>query len=214
MIPENIYSPQKDCCCGCVKKTIACLNENQLIQQLRQGEAPAFRLLVDTYRNRVYHTVLNILQDANDAEDAAQEVFIEVYESVNGFKEQSSLSTWIYRIAVHKALDKLRRKKARRRLHQWLPWWMPAEQNSHAEPFYHPGIELDKKEKAAVLFKAISTLPEKQQLAFTLIKIQGFSYAEVSNILQQGVKAIESLVSRAGKNLQERLQSYYDNDIK
>ena len=171
-------------------------------------------MLVEFYRNRVYNMVLNILQDAADAEDAAQETFIEVYESINRFREAASLSTWIYRIAVHKALDKLRRRKTRRRLQQWLPWWMPAEKQSAAATFYHPGIELDKKEKAAVLFKAIGTLPGKQQLAFTLIKIQGISYAEAADILQLGVKAIESLVSRANKNLQQKLQSYYDDNLK
>ncbi|MEO6613763.1 MAG: sigma-70 family RNA polymerase sigma factor [Chitinophagaceae bacterium] len=85
------------------------MNEQELIQQLRQGDEPAFRWLVENYRNRVFHTVLNILQDTKEAEDAAQDTFIQVFESVSRFKEESSLSTWIYRIAVRKALDKLRR---------------------------------------------------------------------------------------------------------
>jgi len=66
--------------------------------------------MVENYRNRVYSTVFNILQDREEAEDVAQETFIQVFESVNSFKEQSSLSTWIYRIAVRKALDKIRRR--------------------------------------------------------------------------------------------------------
>jgi RNA polymerase sigma factor (sigma-70 family) len=171
-------------------------------------------LLVETYRNRVYHTVLNIVQDATEADDAAQEVFIQLYESVGRFKEESSLSTWIYRIAVHKALDKLRRRKARRRLQQWLPGWMPDEKKSGKATFYHPGIALDKKETAAVLFKAIDALPEKQRVAFTLIKIQGLPYDEASAVLQQSIKSIESLISRAKENLQQQLRYYYENDIK
>jgi RNA polymerase sigma-70 factor (ECF subfamily) len=190
------------------------LNEKDLIQALQQAHEPAFRLLVERYRNRVYHTVLNIVQDADEADDAAQEVFILVFESIKGFNEQSSLSTWIYRIAVNRALDKLRRKKARRRLQQWLPWWMPDERKSGEAVFDHPGIALDKKEKAAVLFKAVSALPEKQRLAFTLIKMQGLSYIEAAAILQQNTKAIESLISRATKNLQVQLQIYYDVNIK
>jgi RNA polymerase sigma factor (sigma-70 family) len=196
------------------QKTKSSLNEKELIQQLQQGQEPAFRLLVETYRNRVYHTVLNILQDAAEADDAAQEVFIQVYESVGRFKEESSLSTWIYRIAVHKALDKLRRRKARRRLQQWLPWWMPDEKKSGNEAFYHPGIALDKKETAAALFKAIDSLPEKQRLAFTMVKIQGLPYIETSKILQQSIKSIESLISRAKESLQKKLQEYYDKNVK
>jgi RNA polymerase sigma-70 factor (ECF subfamily) len=123
------------------------LNEKELIEQLRQGKEPAFRWLVENYRNRVFHTVLNILQDTKEAEDAAQETFIKVFESIRSFKEESSLSTWIYRIAVHKALDKTRRRKTRQRLHQILPWWMPDEKKSSDALFQHPGIVAENKEK-------------------------------------------------------------------
>jgi RNA polymerase sigma-70 factor (ECF subfamily) len=123
------------------------LNEQELIQQLKQGHEPAFRWLVESYRNRVFHTALNILQDSGDAEDAAQETFIQVFESVASFKEESSLSTWIYRIAVRKALDKIRRRKTRQRLHTLLPWWMPDETKSRETLFHHPGIAAENKEK-------------------------------------------------------------------
>jgi len=185
------------------------LNERELIEQLRQGNEPAFRWLVENYRNRVFHTVLNILQDTDEAEDAAQETFIQVFESIRSFKEESSLSTWIYRIAVHKALDKLRRRKTRQQLHKILPWWMPDEKKSAGTLFRHPGIVTENKEKAAVLFKAIESLPEKQKLAFTLIKVQGMNYEEACEILQQNIKAVESLISRAKVNLQKQLEGYY-----
>lgn len=185
------------------------MNEQELIQQLRQGNEPAFRWLVENYRNRVFHTVLNILQDSKEAEDAAQETFIQVFESVGAFKEESSLATWIYRIAVRKALDKLRRKKTRQRLHQVLPWWMPDEKRSSNELFHHPGIAAENKEKAAVLFKAIEALPEKQKLAFTLIKVQGMNYEEACAVMGQNIKAVESLITRAKLNLQKLLEDYY-----
>ncbi|MBI5858218.1 MAG: RNA polymerase sigma factor [Sphingobacteriales bacterium] len=185
------------------------MTEQELIQQLRQKNEQAFRWLVENYRNRVFHTVLNILQDSKEAEDAAQETFIQVFESVSGFKEESSLSTWIYRIAVRKALDKIRRKKTRQRLRQLLPWWMPDEKKRSDDMFYHPGIIAENKEKAAVLFKAIESLPEKQKLAFTLIKVQGLNYEEVCSIMQQNIKAVESLITRAKQNLQKLLENYY-----
>ncbi len=185
------------------------MNEKELIQQLRQGNEPAFRWLVDNFRNRVFHTVLNILQDTKEAEDAAQETFIQVYESVKSFKEESSLSTWIYRIAVRKALDKIRRRKTRQRFRELLPWWMPEEKKSKENLFQHPGIAAENKEKAAILFKAIDSLPEKQKLAFTLVKVQGMTYDEACSILQQNVKAVESLISRAKLNLQKKLEAYY-----
>jgi RNA polymerase sigma factor (sigma-70 family) len=188
------------------------LDEQVLIQALRLGDEQAFHWLVENYRNRVYHTVLNMLQDGEEAEDATQEVFIQVYESVGQFRQDAALSTWIYRIAVRKALDKLRRKKTRQQLQKWLPGWMPQEKKNDTTGFEHPGIQFDNKEKAGILFKAISKLPAKQQLAFTLIKVQGMNYADVSAIMEQGIKAIESLVDRAKKNLQQELQSFYNDN--
>jgi RNA polymerase sigma factor (sigma-70 family) len=185
------------------------LTEQELIHQLKQGNEPAFRWLIENYRNRVFNCVLNILQDADEAEDASQETFIQVFESIASFKQASSLATWIYRIAVNKALGKLRSKKTRQRLHKILPWWMPEETKSSMAHFQHPGVVLENKEKAAALFKAIALLPEKQKLAFILVKVQCMNYEEVCNIMQLSVKAVESLISRAKMNLQKTLENYY-----
>lgn len=183
------------------------LTDQELILQLRQRQEAAFRLLVETYGGRVYNTVLNILQNPTDAEDAAQEVFISIYQSIDSFREDARLSTWIYRIAVRKAIDKQRRAKTRQRLQAILPWWMPSEGKADKAVFNHPGVVLDNKEQAAMLFKAINGLPEKQKIAFTLVKVQGLPYEEAAGIMQQGIKAIESLVMRAKQNLQQQLQT-------
>lgn len=185
------------------------MNEQELIQGLIARNENAFRWLVNSYRDRVFSTAVHILQDTGEAEDAAQETFIKVYEAISSFKGESGLSTWIYRIAVHKALDKLRRQKLRQRLRKWLPGWMPAEQASATGEFHHPGVLLDNKEKAAILFRAIRGLPEKQRTAFTLVKVQGLSYEEAAAITEQSVKALESLITRAKTNLQRQLASLH-----
>ena len=185
------------------------MNEQELIHELRLGNEAAFRWLVNHYRNRVYNTVLNVLQQEDEAEDAAQETFIQVFESIAKFKESSSLATWIYRIAVRKALDKLRKRKLVNRLQIILPWWMPEEKKKDSNAFIHPGILAENKEKASVLFNAIRTLPDNQRVAFTLIKVQGLGYNEAAGIMDLSVKAIESLVSRAKVNLQKKLADYY-----
>ncbi len=187
------------------------MNEVELIQRLKQGDEPAFRWLVDQYRKRVYSTVLNILQDPDEAEDAAQETFIQVYESVHGFKGDSLLSTWIYRIAVRKALEKIRKKKTRQRLHSIIPWWMPDEKKSSEAGYLNPGIKAEDKEKAIALFNAIESLPPNQKLAFSLVRVQGMSHEEVCEILQMSVKAVESLLSRAKENLRKKLDKHYNS---
>jgi RNA polymerase sigma factor (sigma-70 family) len=81
------------------------LTEQELIAGLLKGDEIAFKTVVDTYKNMVYNTVLGFLQNTDDAEDVTQDVFIKVYENIAGFKQQSKLSTWIYRISISQATD-------------------------------------------------------------------------------------------------------------
>jgi RNA polymerase sigma factor (sigma-70 family) len=187
------------------------LNEKELIARLKLGEEPAFKVLVQNYQDRVYYSVLNILQNASEAEDTAQETFIQVYESIGGFKEEASLGTWIYRIAIRKALEKIRKQKTRQRIHSLVPWWMPSEGKSIDAAYLNPAVSNENKEKATIIFKAISELPNNQRIAFTLIRVQGMKHDEVSEIMQLSIKAIESLLSRAKDNLKNKLKFYYNS---
>ena len=92
------------------------MSEKEFIVSLQKGDPLAFKQLVETWQNMVYNTVLSIVQDIQEAEDLSQEVFIQVYQSVKSFRGDSKLSTWLYRIAVSKALDAERKKKAKKRL--------------------------------------------------------------------------------------------------
>ena len=77
--------------------------------------------------------------------------------------------------------------------------------------FNHPGIALDNKERAAVLFKAIDRLPENQKIAFTLHKVEGLSYQEISDVMKTSVSSVESLMHRAKNNLKKLLRDHYEN---
>lgn len=186
------------------------MNEAELISGLRQGNEPAFRWLVNNLSHRIHHTVLNIVQDRDDAEDVLQETFIQVHGSIGSFKGESTLSTWVHKIAIRKALEKLRKRKTRQRIQSVIPWWMPNEKRSVDVVEMNPGIAAENKEKATALYKAIAQLPDKQQLAFTLIRIQGMKHEEATEIMGLGVKAIESLLSRAKENLKKKLEKYYN----
>src|SRR5262245_36860124 len=109
----------------------------------------------------VYNTILGIVQNGTEAEDLAQEVFIKVFEKIGTFKGDSKFSTWLYRIATTTALDHLRSKKRKKRFGflQTLAGGS-GEENDQIPDFHHPGVRLDNKERAAVLFKAIEALPE------------------------------------------------------
>jgi RNA polymerase sigma factor (sigma-70 family) len=186
------------------------LDEGNLIEQLKQGDQSAFKKIVDTSQGLVYNTALGIVQNPEDAEDVAQEVFVQLYESIHSFKGKSKLSTWLYRITISKAMDHLRKKKRKKRFAYIQSLFGANDELVHDPPdFVHPGVTLDNKEKSKELFKAIDQLPEKQKIAFTLNRVEGLSYNEISEIMKLTVASVESLLHRARKNLRKILESVY-----
>ena len=170
----------------------------------------AFKTIVDTWQDMVYNTVLGIVQSPEDAEDVSQEVFVQVYESVHGFKGDSKLSTWIYRIAVTKSLDHLRRKKRKKRFAFVQSLFGKNDELINDPPeFFHPGIAAENKENASMLFKAIAALPENQNAAFVLNKVEGLSYQQIADVMNLTESAVDSLLHRAKSNLKKKLENYY-----
>jgi RNA polymerase sigma-70 factor (ECF subfamily) len=193
-------------------KTLERLDERILVEQLKQGNESAFKTIVETWQNMVFNTALGIVQNAEDAEDIAQEVFVQVYQSISSFKGESKFSTWLYRITVTKSLDHERKKKRKKRFAFVRSIF--GEQNEvlvNPPDFHHPGVVLDDKEDAAVLFSAIAELPENQRVAFTLNKVEGLSYQEVSEIMKSTVSSVESLMHRAKNNLKKKLEDHYNS---
>lgn len=188
------------------------MNQPELVLLLQQGDESAFKKLVDEWQNMVYNTAVSIVQNEDDADDITQEVFIQVYQSVSSFKGESKFSTWLYRVTVSKALDHEKKKKRKKRFGfvQSL-FGGDGEEQVHAVEFNHPGVQLEKKEKAGELFNALKKLPDKQRIAFTLHKLEGQSYQEVAEIMNTTLYAVESLMSRAKTNLKKELNSYYNN---
>lgn len=186
------------------------MNDPDFIHLLQEGEEKAYIQLVKTYQDRVYNTLLSMIQQEADAEDLAQEVFIQVFQSIGNFRGEAKLSTWIYRICLTKALDLERKKKAKKRIDFFKhAIGIGTREEETITDFNHPGIELMNKEKSSLLFKALKKLPENQRTAFTLIKAEDLSYQEVADIMKTSVGAIEGLMARAKINLKKYLQEYY-----
>ena len=189
------------------------MNELELIQQLRAGDELAFKSLVTNYQDLVYNTALGVVQNSEDAEDVAQEVFIQVFRSIDQFKGDARLSTWIYRITTTKALDHIRSRRRKKRFAFITSLFGPNDELVH-EPvdFQHPGVALDRKEQAALLFRMIEQLPENQKVAFTLHKTEELSYQEIADVMELSVSAVESLLFRARQNLRKLLEKYYQQN--
>lgn len=193
------------------------IEESALIEQINSGSEAAFRALVTEHQDRVYNTCMGFLRNSHDAEDVSQEVFIEVFDSISDFREDASLSTWIYRIAVTKSLELIRYRKRKKRsgFFQALnAMFSEPDENVDETESMHPGVQLENKERAKVLFTEIDKLTEKQKIAFTLQKVEGLSYQEVAEVMEISLPAVESLIHRAKENLKKQLHSYYqENEI-
>jgi RNA polymerase sigma factor (sigma-70 family) len=188
------------------------LTEQELISGLLEGDENAFKILVNTYKKMVYNTVLGFVQHMHDAEDVTQDVFIKVYENIGRFKQQSKLSTWIYRISITHAIDFIRHKNRKKRA-GFLSSLFGTNNELLHEPvdFIHPGVLAENKEQSAILFKAINQLPENQKTAFILQKVQDLSQQKIAEIMQLNEGAVESLLMRAKGNLKKLLINYYSS---
>ena len=176
--------------------------ETLLLKKVGQRDQAAFRQLYKMFSAKVYNTALSYAQSTPDAEEITQDVFVKIHRSAGKFRGNSSVNTWIYRIAVNASLDFLKKKK---RLSIFQLSHTPKEKLD----FEHPGVLLENKEKSKMLFKVIDTLPETQKTAFILSFIEELPRQEVADIMQTSLKAVESLLQRAKGNLRKRLAKEY-----
>lgn len=192
------------------------MTEEKLIAALKSGNQKVFSQVIDDYQQKVFGTCISFIPNKEDAEDVAQEVFLEVFKSIAKFKGDSKLSTWIFKIATNKCLEFIRKKNAKKRfafMQTILGNEVPLDKTSYFTEFNHPGVLLENKEKSVTIYKAINTLPEAQRVVFTLAKIDDKSYQEIVEITGKSLSSVESLMFRAKKSLQEKLIKFYKNDI-
>lgn len=187
-------------------------DEKTLIAGLNKQDKNSFEELVNLYKDLVFNVCAGLIQNIDDADDLTQDVYIEVFNSISSFKGESSLKTWIYRIAVNKSLELIRKKNRKKRFAHLVSIFSGNEEMVIPD-FEHPGVKAENKERAAILFNAISKLPESQRIAFTLSKVEELSYKEISDIMKISVSAIESLLFRAKANLKKRLEKYYKEQM-
>ena len=187
--------------------------ESEIIDQLQQGSEAAFKELVENYQKMVINTCYGMIHNLEDAEDVAQDVFIEVFRSIKNFRSDSKISTWLYRIAINRSLNFIRDYRRKKWFHsidnhqkrpgenKWSGLVTGKEEN--------PDFGMEMSERAQMLFDSIGSLPKNQQVAFTLSKYEDLSYKEISEVMNLSVSSVESLIFRAKKNLQKKLYVCY-----
>lgn len=159
--------------------------------------------MYEEHKKIVYNLALQYTQQTEDAEEITQDVFLAVHQSFRNFKQESKLSTWIYRIAINKSIDFIKAKQRKKRfgLMTSLFFEKTSEIKFDKITFDHPGVDLEYKEKFKELFQAINSLGEKQRTAFILNRIEQINIAEIAVIMELSEKAVESLIQRAKQNV-------------
>lgn len=189
-------------------------SDEVFIEELKQGKQSAFKALVDNYQQRIYNTCLGFVKNPEEADDLTQEVYIEIFRSILKFRMDSKLSTWVYRIAVTKSLESIRAKKRKKRFAVLRSLFYQDDSVLEIPDYEHPGVIAENKERSKIIFQAMEKLPESQRTAYTLHKVEGLSYEEISNIMKKTVSSIEAIMHRAKSNLQKYLYDYYSSDHK
>lgn len=166
-----------------------------------------FRQVYEDHIEMVYNLCLNYLQNAEDAEEVSQDVFVKVHTRMAKFAGRSSLKTWIYRIAVNQCLDHLKAQKRQKRFGIHVSIFPFGTSNPVlAGNFRHPGVQLEDKEATERIFRHINELPPKQKTALILKSLENLSQQEIAEVMKMSVKAVESLLSRARANLKKKLK--------
>ncbi len=183
-----------------------------LTRQITAGDERALEKVFLELKDSMFNVALGYVRNTEDAEEILQDVFVEVFHSIETFKGDSNLKTWITRITINKSLDYIKYKKRKKRFAFVMSIFSKetGEVKIHGSDFNHPGVELENKEKAKYLFEAIDKLPEKQRDAFVLTKIEQMSQREAAEVLQITEKALESLMQRAKENLRKLLIDIYE----
>jgi len=181
--------------------------EAALVQRCAAGEEAAFAELLAEHQRMVIQLAVNLLGDHDEALDLSQEVFLRVFRTIHRFRGQSSLRTWIYRIAVNQARN---RHRFWRRRHKADQVSLDAHIASHGE---FPGVTgsqpdqvLAQKELASRLQRALDALPFDQRTAIVLREIDGLSYEEIAYSLGVALGTVKSRLTRARVTLRNELQ--------
>ena len=178
------------------------MEDRDLIEKLRNKETRnfGFNLLVRNYQERIYWHIQKMVIDHDDANDLVQEVFIKVWNSIDNFREDSKLYTWIYRIATNECLSFLSKKKKR--------FFLPiADVEGELSRKVEENAQVNGDEIELKLQKALLKLPDKQRLVFNMKYFDEMKYEEIATITDTSIGALKANYHHAVKKIEEILNS-------
>ena len=185
-------------------------SSEELIARIGKGDEDAFEILVNRHQTSVLNLTYRFIGDRTQAKDLAQEVFIRVWQSAKSYEPKAKFTTWIYRITANLCFNEL--KSARRK--KWLSFNWSDEDGDHtieetlADSAPSAEDVLLEKERSRQISDVLQSLPENQRMAMILKRYDDLSYQEIAQIIGCSVSAVESLLVRAKRTLQEKMKNF------
>ncbi len=176
-------------------------DEIDFLSKLKSGDKLAFAGLVAVYQKTVINVCYRFLLNQEDAEDISQEVFIEAFHSIRDFRGEAKLGTWLYRIAVSKSLDEIKKRNRKKRISSVGKMIGIDFISNLLVGNDRPDKTIEENEGYANLLKTLGRLPENQRIALTLSKIEDYSSTDIAEIMEISLTAVDSLIYRAKQNL-------------
>jgi RNA polymerase sigma-70 factor (ECF subfamily) len=179
------------------------VDDTELIQNILNGNQRDFERLVEKYQSTVFRIAIGLLHNKEDAEEIVQDVFIKVYKSLSSFDAKAAFSTWLYRVTVNASLNVLRKKKRQKLWVELSDILQLRSKEKQADAL------LTEQSDNALIYKAMNELPALQRVAFVLSKYEELPQTRVAEILHLSTGAVEQLIYRAKRNLQQKLKKKF-----
>jgi len=192
------------------------LSDQALVEKIRDGDYQAFEFLVTRYESKVYRLAIRMLRNPQDAEDALQETFLQVFRGLAGFEGRSKFSTWLFRLATNVCLMRIRHRETEPSkllpLEDYLPKLEEGDSPQMRDWADRPEDALLSKESREKMMEALDKLPPEYRAVFILRDIEGFSNAETGESLGISVAAVKSRLHRARLALRGMLSGYFEKE--
>ena len=182
-----------------------------LMLRVKQGDTAAFAELVDKYKQPVMNLAFRTVRDATEAEDLAQNVFVQVFRSAHRYQSSAKFSTWLFTIARNLCLNEIRRRSRHRTESLDAPQLHADDELPHQFPDRNapgPPEQLLQVELVSKLEQALAELPETQRTALLLCRQEDLSYEEIARVLGCSLSATKSLIHRGRETLKLKLKPY------
>jgi len=192
-------------------------NDDQLIEDIRNGDRCAFDLLVALYKHSLFQFILCKVKNRDLASDLTQDVFVKIYTSVESYSATGNFKAWIFRIAHNVCIDEFRRQKKasivsfHSKANSEIPDYSEPE-NTIQESSANPAEEFEHLELQTIIENALNTIPENQRTALVLCQYYGMSYQEIADIQKCPLGTAKSRVHNALLKMREILQNH-DGDL-